>query len=290
MKYFVPFLLAVSTAYAQDTSARPSAPLKIEPNAAAQPFGRKFLPPGAVAQPASAAIGNAASFLPGISPGGLSTIVGRGLTHVNGVVVANTDPLPTLLGNISVRVNGRSAPLFSVSYDRTQEQDQISFQVPYKTATGRNAAEVQVFDGSVLVADLITDSFTEDPGIFIYQGKYAVAAHGSDNTLVGPGNPVVPGEVIVVYATGLGRLTLDLQDGYGAPGNRPGDPLARTIDPFLVLVNGQQCQVLFSGLGPGFVGLYQLNIVLPRNLPAGNLELTISSEYGDSNVAILPVR
>ncbi len=287
MRYFATFLLTVFTAFAQEPSARPSAPLKIEPNAVAKPFGRRYLPADAVAQPAAAVIGNAASFLPGISPGGLSTIIGKNLTHVNGVIVANTDPLPTLLGNISIRVNGRSAPIFSVSYDGSQ--DQISFQVPYKTATGRNAAEVQVFDGPDLVADLITDSFTEDPGIFIYQGKYAVSVHGVDNALVGPSYPAAPGEVIVVYATGLGRLTLDLQDGYGAPGNLPGDPLARTIDPFLVLVNGQACQVLFSGLGPGFVGLYQLNIVLPRNLPVGNLELSISSDYGNSNIAILPV-
>ena len=284
MKYPLSLAILVFTASAQPPAVPQSA---AEPKSV--PFGRKNLPVEATAtQPAGTVIVNAASFLPGISPGGLSTIVGKDLTHVDGVLVATTDPLPTLLGNISVRVNGRSAPLFSVAYNGSQ--DQISFQVPYSTATGRNAAQVQVFDGSVLVADLITDSFTEDPGIFVYQGSYAVAARGLDNSLIGPGNRANAGEVIVLYATGLGRLTLNLQDGYGAPGSRPGDPLATTIDPFLVLVNGQRCQVLFSGLGPGFVGLYQLNIVLPRNLPAGNLDVQISSDYGDSNIATLPVR
>jgi len=245
-------------------------------------FGRKNLT-GIPAQPASTVIVNAASYLPGISPGGLATIFGKDLSHVADVVVANTNPLPTLLANVSVKVNGRSAPIFSVSYNGTE--DQISFQVPYRTETGPNAAEVQVYDGGNLVADIITDSFTEDPGIFVYQGKYAIAVSTTNNSLIGPNNPASGGDVIVLYTTGLGRLTLDLQDGYGAPSS----PLAYTSDPFQVVVNGQQCQVLFSGLGPGFVGLYQINLVLPRNLPSGDLNMQILSQYGDSAIVKLPV-
>lgn len=272
MKTFLPLFLIAFTASAQQTDKE----LKI-------PYGRGK---GAAIKAAPASgpvIVNAASYLPGISPGGLVTIFGQDLSRVSGTVVANTNPLPFVLGNVSVTVNGRNAPLFSVAY--VNGQDQISFQVPYKTATGPNAAEVRVYDSNTLVAVIITDSFTEDPGIFIYNGKYAVAVSGTDNSLIGPNNPAFPGEVIVLYTTGLGRLTLDLQDGYGAPSN----PLAYTIDPSQVVVNNQVCEVLFSGLGPGFVGLYQINFVVPRNAPNGNLDIQILTTYGDSGIATLPV-
>jgi uncharacterized protein (TIGR03437 family) len=62
------------------------------------------------------------------------------------------------------------------------------------------------------------------------------------------------------------------------------------LDPFQVIVAGQSSRVLFSGLAPGFVGLYQINLQLPFNLPAGNLDIQITSPFADSQVATLPVR
>jgi uncharacterized protein (TIGR03437 family) len=49
------------------------------------------------------------------------------------------------------------------------------------------------------------------------------------------------------------------------------------------------CDVFFSGLAPGFVGLYQLNIQLPSDLRGGNLDVQVISPYANSNVATLPV-
>jgi uncharacterized protein (TIGR03437 family) len=230
-----------------------------------------------------AVVVNAASYLPGISPGGLVTIFGHNLTDVNGIVLAGTDPFPDQLAGVSVLINGIYAPIFGVAY--ANGEDQISVQVPYSTATGPGSAEVQVYNHSTLVADLITDSFVEDPGIFIYNGTYAVAVRYDDGSLVGPNNPAHPGDILTVYTTGLGPLSENLTDGYGAPSN----PLAYTVDPFQMDVNGQQVEVLFSGLAPGFVGLYQLNVRLPRNLPFGTLNMQIYSQYANSGVALLPV-
>jgi uncharacterized protein (TIGR03437 family) len=227
---------------------------------------------------------NAASFLPGVSPGGLATVFGQNLTTVNGSVLANTNPLPTSLAGVEVDVNGVPAPIFSVAF--ANGEDQISFQVPYHTDTGPNAAVIDVFDFGAHVASIISDSFIEDPGIFAYgSNSYAVAVRSFDGSLIGPDNPAAPGETIVLYVTALGPLSIDLRDGFGAPSN----PLAYTIDPFDVLVDGEPCRVLFSGLGPGFVGLYQLNLVLPPDLPRGNLQIQITSPYASSQVATLPV-
>jgi uncharacterized protein (TIGR03437 family) len=218
-----------------------------------------------------------------VSPGALATVFGQDLSDVTGVVVAGTNPLPLTLVGVSVTVNGIPAPIFSVAY--ANGEDQISFQVPYGTPTGPGAADVQVLDYGQVVATITTDSFTEDPGIFMYRGDYAVA-QASDYSLIGPDNPAIPGEAIILYTTGLGPLNLVLPDGYGAPSN----PLAYTQDPFQVIIAGEPAQVFFSGLAPGFVGLYQINLTLPRDLPPGNLDIQITSPYANSQVATLPVQ
>jgi len=227
---------------------------------------------------------NAASFLPGISPGALVTIFGSDLTDVTGVVVAGSNPLPTELEHVSVLVNNIYAPIFSIAYNGTE--DQISVQIPYDTPTGPGAAEIEVLDYGESVALLRADSFDEDPGIFTYQKNYAVALLYPSYSLIGPDNPAFPGDHLILYTTGLGPLSLDLSDGFAAPSN----PLAYTQEPFTVYVSGEPCRIEFSGLAPGFVGLYQLNIQLPADLPQGDLDVRISSPYADSNVAVLPVR
>jgi uncharacterized protein (TIGR03437 family) len=170
-----------------------------------------------------------------------------------------------------------------VAYSGTE--DQISVQVPYSTATGPGAALVEVFDYGQSVGTARIDSYDEDPGIFTYQGSYAVALLYPDYSLLGPSNPAYPGDNLILYTTGLGPLSINLRDGYGAPSN----PLANTQDPFQVLIAGEPCKVFFSGLAPGFVGLYQINLQLPSDLPRGNLDVQISSPYANSNVALLTV-
>jgi minor extracellular serine protease Vpr len=230
---------------------------------------------------------NAASFLPGVSPGGLATVFGTNLTDVSGAIFANTNPFPTVLANVSVTVNGVAAAIFSVAY--ANGQDQISFQVPWETDTGPGAADVQVFDYDTEVAELQADSYTEDPGIFSYQkfGQlYAVALHSDDYTLVAPDNPAFRGEIIILYTTGLGPVDRFVRDGLGAPGNPP----ANTLDPFRVDVAGEDARIWFSGLAPGFVGLYQINLQLPDDLPAGDLTLGIFSDFANSQSVFLSVR
>jgi uncharacterized protein (TIGR03437 family) len=227
---------------------------------------------------------NAASFEPGVSPGGLVTVFGQDLTDIIGTVVANSNPWPFVLAGVSVDVNGNPAALFSVAH--VNGQDQISFQVPWETPTGPGAADVTVFDNGSPVAEIQADSFTEDPGIFAYNGNFAVAQRGRDGSLIGPDNPAIAGEVLVLYTTGLGPVDLDLTDGESAPSN----PLAHTEDPFQVLVDGEQCQVFFSGLAPGFVGLYQVNLVLPGDLRSGALPMQIVSPFSNSATVTLPVR
>jgi uncharacterized protein (TIGR03437 family) len=65
--------------------------------------------------------------------------------------------------------------------------------------------------------------------------------------------------------------------------------LAYTIDPVDVFVDNERCEILFSGLAPGFVGLYQVNFRLPGDLPQGNLDIQIQTPNTNSAVATLLV-
>ncbi len=252
---------------------------------------QQFFPPHAAVRQATSSqrpvVVNAASFLPGVSPGALATIFGTNLTDVTGTVTAGTNPFPTVLANVAVTVNGVPAAIFSISY--VNGQDQISFQVPSETNTGKGAADIQVFDYGTQQAEMLVDSYTEDPGIFAYQkyGQlYAVALHASDYSLVTPDNPASRGEVILLYTTGLGPVDRFVRNGYGAPS----DPPAHTNRPFRVVIAGEDATLLFSGLAPGFVGLYQINMRLPGDLPAGDLRMKIFSDYADSQTVSLSVQ
>lgn len=255
-----------------------------ESHTASKPFYRQHR--DQVTQPrqdAAPVVVNAASYLPGVSPGGLATIFGTNLTDVNGVILAGTDPLPTRLAGVTVLVNGIPAPIFGVAY--ADGQDQISFQVPYEAPTGPDAVDITVLSHDFETARLVADSFTQDPGIFMYRGNYAVALRGVDYSLIGPDNPVGAGDVVILYTTGLGPLTVNLIDGVGAPSS----PLAYTRDDIDVTLAGEHCRVLFSGIAPGYVGLYQVNFVVPRDAPSGRLDLQIHTQYDDSGIATLPV-
>jgi minor extracellular serine protease Vpr len=281
MKSFVLMIAALAVCVAPSFAA--------EGSAHKTPFYRPHLSRRvSPAQPhltGDAVIVNAASYESGISPGGLATIFGYNLTMVTGTVLAGSNPLPTRLAGVEVLVSGFPAPIYGIAY-AGGGQDQISIQVPYEAPTGPGAAEIQVFDEGALVADFFTDSFTEDPGIFTYNGNFAIA-EASDYSLIGPNNPAIPGEPLVLYVTGLGPLTLDLLDGYGSPTT---PPFAQTIDPFQVVLDGEDCKVFFSGLAPGFVGLYQINFNVPSDAAAGNLQIFIQSPYANSASATLPVR
>ena len=249
-----------------------------------KPFYRTSkTPPPKPRQSSEPSVVNAASFLPGVCPGTLATIFGQDLTDIDGVVVAPATPLPDELAGVMVLVNGMPAPMFVVAH--TNGEDQINFQVPFETPTGPGAAEIQVLLHDTPVADFFADSFTEDPGIFMYNGSYAVALEAEDYSLIGPDHPALPGDIIILYATGLGPLTIDVPDGY--PG--PVHPLAYTADPSQVFIDDQSSTVYVSGLAPGFAGLYQINVQVPDDAASGDLDIEIQTPYANSQVAKLPV-
>jgi hypothetical protein len=105
-------------------------------------------------------------------------------------------------------------------------------------------------------------------------------------------NPAVPGETISIYGTGLGILTAGDQqlmlDGQPFAGSSYNNV---TFDGFVAgTVGGLTANVLFSGLKPGYVGLYELDLELNTSLPTDpQTQLWISQLYQVSNIVTIPV-
>jgi uncharacterized protein (TIGR03437 family) len=69
----------------------------------------------------------------------------------------------------------------------------------------------------------------------------------------------------------------------------PSNPPANVSTPPVLTLDGNQINILFAGLTPGLVGLYQVNFQVPPSLPAGNYNLQLSQSGTLSNSTVLPV-
>mgnify|MGYP001590268716 FL=1 len=105
--------------------------------------------------------------------------------------------------------------------------------------------------------------------------------------LVTAADPVSRGDVVAIYATGLGAVSPAAASGAPAPS----EALCRTTDTPVVNIGGVEAEVLFSGLAPGFIGLYQVNARLRPHTPTGD-NVPVVLQYGStsSNVVTLAIR
>ena len=100
--------------------------------------------------------------------------------------------------------------------------------------------------------------------------------------LADTGHPVVSGETVLIYCTGLGAVSSPRADGAAGGGQ------TTTAKP-IVTMGGRNAVVAFSGLAPGFVGLYQINAEVPAGLKSGNQAVVITMGSTSSNSVLLPV-
>jgi uncharacterized protein (TIGR03437 family) len=219
---------------------------------------------------------NGASFAKGqaVSPGGLVSIFGTGL--VNKLATADTIPLSSSLGGVTVTfADLPPAPLLAVIPGVAgQSDDQINAQVPWEIGTGSGTVNVTVTTPNGTSLPVVVDFAPSMPGIFSSSAGgqlYAIAVNSSDSSLAWPqslastgSHPAKPGDVLIIYATGLGAVDHQPVDG-GIP-----SVLANTVATPTVLFGGVQGEVEFSGLAPQFVGVNQLNVQVPAGATPGS--------------------
>ena len=228
----------------------------------------------------AAGVANAASYAPGLSPGSLAVIFGKDLSAATGIVSAATLPWTTQLAKASVKVGTTEAPIFAVA--RVNGQEQINFQVPLELA-GQTSTAVIVTNNGVSSAPVTVPILAVQPGIFSFDGVNASALHGLTNTLITQALPAARGETVVLYLTGMGPVTP------AAATNTPASAttLAFTdVTPTVTFGSSTTGAVPFSGLAPTFIGLYQINVVVPQTAPAGSVDLVVTA----NGVASKPVK
>jgi uncharacterized protein (TIGR03437 family) len=240
--------------------------------------------------PESPAILNAASFLPGIAPGGLVTFVGAGLTPtIQGVV---TDPAE--MTGYAVSFDGIPAPILAlINQNGTQ---QINAQVPFEETPGTDDnITIQTPQGSAAYTNITVSLYA--PGIFTngtlaaYGQSYPLAeAVRPDGSYVSASNPVQPGEDITFFATGLGQTIPTASTGVpGVPGQIVGGTLYAGVN------NGGDA-VISAIYEPNALGLYAVTIQIPANTtpgpaqPLGLVMVDLNGNAYSSQPVYLPIQ
>ncbi|HEY1337184.1 MAG TPA: metallophosphoesterase [Bryobacteraceae bacterium] len=207
---------------------------------------------------------NAASFANAIAPGALISIFGQGLAP--NAITATSLPLGTTMAGTSVTLNGAPLPLVYVS------PGQINAQLPLDVDGPANL-RVTTASGTAETAIQISDTA---PAIF------ANGVWHNNGPAVSTSAPARPGDVLTIYMTGLGAVDGSLSPGSPAP-SPPAGPLLNVVAPVEVEMGDVAVKPLFAGLTPGFVGLYQVNVVVPLDLPAKIYPLRVMAKGSLSN-------
>jgi uncharacterized protein (TIGR03437 family) len=152
---------------------------------------------------------------------------------------------------------------------------QINFQIPFDApARAELPLELRV-DGETRDRRTVR-TYDSAPGIFTLTSDgrgEGIVVHSADWTLVTRDKPATPGEILTFYATGLGAVNGPVMTGEPAPMM----PLPLRDDSLLtVAVDSRVQRVLYAGLAPGFIGVYQINFVFDPAAGAGPNTLTLT--------------
>jgi uncharacterized protein (TIGR03437 family) len=228
--------------------------------------------------PAISSVSNAADGSDEVAPGGLVRVAGAGLAP--GSVSAAGLPLPSALGDVCVTVNSVALALFSVS------PSSIVGQLPFVPA---GASKILVRGPGGTSSAYGFKILPQAPAIFRTgtagtQTGLATVIRNDNGELIDPTNPIHPNQSLTIYLTGMGT-TAPLPD-LGAMA--PLSPLALVDAPPTVTLGSASLNVIFAGLTPGEVGVYQINVQVPAHVQEGtSVPLTIMQ--GGSSTS-LPVR
>lgn len=222
---------------------------------------------------------NGASFQPPLAPNTWASVIGGGLATTSRSW-ADTDisgtTLPTVLDGVSVLVNGAPAV---VSYINPS---QVDFLIPANAAAG--AAQIQVINnGQVSAATSVTLASAAPSFFWLTGNKYIVSTHangsvtGPATLIAGVTTPVIPGETIVLYGNGFGPTSPAAPNGTTLTAALP---LASSP---VVTIGGVPATVTYAGLVEP--GIYQINVVVPSTLPAGDAAViaTVAGQQSQAN-------
>ncbi|MCX6614878.1 MAG: hypothetical protein NTZ98_02125 [Acidobacteria bacterium] len=234
---------------------------------------------------------NAASYRSdsGAAPGSIVSIFGVALSAVS-AAGAGTLPLPTLLGGTTAVLSVDSGSGQTTKIDMPlfySSSGQVNAQIPFEARPGTTAIMTLSVDG-LAGAPLAVRVASYNPGLFsrTQDGSGPGAILHGDATPVTSDRPARPGESVSLYATGLGAVDNRPDTGKAASSLLLSNTLVRPA----VSIGGRDAVVTFSGLAPGFVGLYQVNVIVPTDLADSEHPVVLNIGGVSSNTVKLPVR
>jgi len=219
-------------------------------------------------------VGNAGSYASGIAQGSIFVVIG---SNLGGAALVQNSSLPirTSLGNASIRlapVSGGAAVDAFIIYT-TQNQlagllpsaaplGDYNLTVTYNGATS-NAARVSVVAAGfgIVSAD---SSGAGQAQAQEYRSATAIDLNRPASGSLGAFSlaPARPGQVMVLWGTGLGADTLSDSTG-GTSGDKTAAANIR------VIVGSQEIVPVYAGRSSGLPGTDQINFTLPANVDLG---------------------
>jgi uncharacterized protein (TIGR03437 family) len=225
---------------------------------------------------------SAASFMApyGISPGEAISIFG--LNFSADTVSAPSLPLPPQLEDTQIQIAGRAAPLLFSS------NQQVNAVLPLDIAPDNGYSAIAIRGAKISVPTPVTITHT-NPAVYTINSAGTGQAHAYKSLssglliLADAAHPASPGDVLVVYATGLGAVDSAIAAGSAAPV----DHLVKGTEVIGASIGGLDAPIAFAGLAPGFSGLYQVNLTVPAGVQRGNaVPLVLTGPNGHQSRAV----
>ena len=228
--------------------------------------------PGAPVYSAASIANSAANVAGYYTPNSFLSIYGQNLAMATRAISSadiHNGQLPTALPGVDVRVLINNIPgnIYYVS------PVQVNVLIPTILIAG--PATVQLINNGLAGPPVTIALASAAPVLFQSDATTIAATHGN-GPLVTQTTPAQRGEVVVLYATGLGATSPAT-----IPNQIPQSAASITERAdFRVVLNGAAVDpglVLYAGVTPGFAGLFQINLQLPEDAPS-NPEVRIG--YG----------
>jgi trimeric autotransporter adhesin len=201
------------------------------------------------------------------------------LLRIRGVCIGPFDPvfdgfgaggtLSTSAGGTQIQFNNTAAPLISVS------SGEIIAQAPFELDGQLQSAVALTYQGVAIQSAIAVQA--ANPAIFTSGNLPSgpAIALNQDGTLNSATQPAPRGSVVVLYATGTGQTMPPGSDGTVPPDAA----LPKPKLPVIATIGSNNARILYAGDAPGFVGLTQVNLVVPRSIVGGGAQ-PITLEVG----------
>jgi uncharacterized protein (TIGR03437 family) len=148
-------------------------------------------------------------------------------------------------------------------------------------------------DGNGIPFAATTTNSSGSPQLVLTPTNTTLCCANKANTPVTPDNPAIPGETILVYATGLGLpvVTADSQPFINSGVPYPqGGPVTVPVNFVSSLAGGKTANVLSATLKPGTVGTFEVTLQLNSDMPTDPLtNLYIAQDIYISNIVTFPL-